>query len=101
VRSDKKFYDDASSWDIGTMAVPLPRPRPVWTELPTLMVRSTGKDVVKLQQLLADAGFPPEGGADGFFGEKTDEAVRKFQEAKGLAIDGRVGTYTWRALGLT
>lgn len=37
-------------------------------------------------------------GADGYFGPNTLEAVKKFQRAKGLTVDGICGTNTWRKL---
>ena len=32
---------------------------------------------------------------DGYFGESTDFAVRRFQQHVGLPQDGIVGVYTW------
>lgn len=37
-------------------------------------------------------------GADGEFGKMTDTAVRAFQKAHGLGVDGIVGQKTWTAL---
>jgi peptidoglycan hydrolase-like protein with peptidoglycan-binding domain len=35
---------------------------------------------------------------DGIFGPKTKAAVRGFQHALGITVDGIVGAVTWRAL---
>lgn len=57
---------------------------------------STGAAVVQLQRELSKAGYTLK--PDGDFGTLTDGAVRRFQEASGLVVDGDVGTFTWAAL---
>jgi N-acetylmuramoyl-L-alanine amidase len=37
-------------------------------------------------------------GPDGYYGSNTEAAVKLFQEAKGLEVDGWVGRDTWTAL---
>ncbi len=39
--------------------------------------------------------------ADGVFGQQTEAAVRMFQRANGLVVDGTVGQATWRKLVVT
>ncbi len=63
----------------------------------TLSIGSSGSSVRNLQQKLQSAGFSP-GGVDGDFGSRTDGAVRAFQQAKGIEVDGKVGPQTLRAL---
>lgn len=58
----------------------------------------SGEEVADLQRMLEQAGFPPAGGADGVFGSGTEAAVRAFQEANGLTVDGFAGQQTLRAL---
>ncbi|MEK3756721.1 N-acetylmuramoyl-L-alanine amidase [Bacillus sp. FSL K6-6483] len=50
-----------------------------------------------LQALLYMAGQNP-GPFDGDFGDGTEKAVRAFQRAKGLGVDGIAGKATWKAL---
>ena len=45
------------------------------------------------------SGDPTEGvQIDGIFGPKTEQAVRGFQDALDITVDGIVGPVTWRAL---
>jgi peptidoglycan hydrolase-like protein with peptidoglycan-binding domain len=57
---------------------------------PELRHGAHGPDVSRLQQLLEDAGHSP-GPIDGIFGPRTEAAVRSYQEAKQLNVDGIVG----------
>ena len=66
---------------------------------PTLRKGSKGEYVTWLQTALINRGYSCGAwGADGSFGNATDLAVRLFQEAKGLTVDGIVGPKTWAAL---
>ncbi|MEV0649037.1 penicillin-insensitive murein endopeptidase [Phytomonospora sp. NPDC050363] len=55
-----------------------------------------GADVQAIQYLLQHHG--QSASADGVFGSGTTAAVRAFQTAKGLGVDGIVGPQTWAAL---
>ena len=58
-----------------------------------------GDAVKKLQQALVDAGFPLlKFGVDEIFGSETQTAVRNFQRAATIAVDGLVGPETMGAL---
>jgi Peptidase family M23/Putative peptidoglycan binding domain len=56
-----------------------------------------GWDVAALQFLLHKRGFQP-GGFDGGFGPSTENAVRRYQAAAGLDVDGIAGPTTLHAL---
>jgi hypothetical protein len=60
-----------------------------------------GPHVTKIQKALDAAGFWTYGKFTEIYGPVTEEAVEKFQEAKGLTIDGEVGAKTLAALGIT
>lgn len=61
-----------------------------------------GDDVQKVQQELIAKGYPcGSAGADGMYGEGTESAVKKFQKANGLSVDGQVGKNTVAKLGGT
>ena len=59
-----------------------------------------GEDVRQVQEALLKVGLSVGEGADGSFGNATDAAVKKFQQQKGLTVDGIVGLQTLQAMGL-
>lgn len=55
----------------------------------------SGPAVEKVQRALIFLGFPvPRVGANGVYGDETELAVRSYQEARGLNLDGAVGSET-------
>ncbi|GAB3085144.1 peptidoglycan-binding domain-containing protein [Pedococcus soli] len=68
---------------------------------PWPLVRKGDQDhpVRTLQDLLRQSGHAVS--VDGNFGSLTDQAVRAFQQAKHLTVDGIVGPLTWAALIVT
>jgi peptidoglycan hydrolase-like protein with peptidoglycan-binding domain len=68
----------------------------VW---PIEKIGSAGEDVRTVQYLLKAHGATVA--VDGVFGPLTDAAVRTFQGAHGLAVDGIVGNATWLPLLVT
>ena len=60
----------------------------------TLQAGSTGSDVSELQQQLKDGGYY-SGPIDGDYGQSTEDAVRAYQTAHGLTVDGVAGAETW------
>lgn len=70
---------------------PTPVSTPSVTARPVLRMGMTGPHVRALQERLGIA-------TDGMFGEKTGAAVREFQRAERLEVDGIVGPATWARL---
>ena len=80
-----------------------PRTRPA-LRAPVPLARGAGIDraggssrVRALQRQLRAVGVGP-GPVDGRFGARTEAAVRRFQHARGLAVDGIAGPHTTRRL---
>lgn len=75
------------------------------TFFPTLQIGSRGPAVIDLQRLLNEqfAGNPVGGvinrlAEDGFYGQKTEDAVKIAQFRYLLFRDGIAGSQTWRSL---
>jgi len=64
----------------------------------TMWKGAQGKDVKKLQKLLTTYGVY-SGKISGKYDDKTEKAVRKFQSAYGMTVDGVVGGAVLTALG--
>lgn len=78
-------------------------PAGLYSELPkqknhrTLRKGAQGDDVREMQELLQKWGINV-GNIDGIFGKQTEAAVKGFQKAQGLTVDGVCGPATWAAL---
>jgi hypothetical protein len=69
-----------------------------------MLTKGMNRDTVwAMQKLLMARGYKlPEHGADGDFGDETEEALMRYQENMNLVPDGKCGPETWSALlGLT
>lgn len=60
---------------------------------------STGSTVKQIQTKLKNWGYY-SGSVDGIYGSATEAAVRTFQRKNGLAVDGKAGPQTLKALGI-
>jgi len=83
-----------------------PQPQPQMTVAPKELlppVKPSGNEpekksrITDIQTALKNAGFDP-GPIDGKTGAKTKKAIRAFQRANHLVIDGVVGEKTWTQL---
>jgi peptidoglycan hydrolase-like protein with peptidoglycan-binding domain len=61
---------------------------------PTIKRGSHGNPVRRAQKRLTLGGWDT-GGVDGIFGARTETAVKHFQTAQHLTVDGIVGPRTW------
>ena len=65
--------------------------------LPVIQRNQKGEAVRFLQQLLLGYGFVKVE-FQSEFDQRTENAVRNFQEQRNLSVDGIVGVNTWNAL---
>lgn len=61
--------------------------------MPLIKKGSKGSAVLQLQKMLNAKGYKLT--EDGDFGSKTEAAVKAYQKANGLEVDGEVGPMTW------
>ena len=65
----------------------------------TVRYGSRGDDVRYVQETLQKLGYDiGASGVDGIYGKKTEAAVKDFQKAHGLVVDGICGPMTYQAL---
>ena len=82
---------------------PTATPSPTAAPMPTLTPNNryskvafgdSGSNVKKLQNRLIELGYMPKGSADSSYGYQTYNAVKAFQKANGLEVDGVAGPAT-------
>lgn len=64
------------------------------THYAKIVFGDSGNNVKKLQNRLIELGYLPKGSADGQYGYKTYNAVKAFQKANHLSVDGVAGPAT-------
>lgn len=70
--------------------------QPVTSAFANFQSGDDGPEVVELQERLVQLGYSLT--ADGVFGDETLNAVKKYQQAQGMEVDGVVGQATYQAL---
>jgi hypothetical protein len=73
--------------------------RPLFGRRLLLQRGAVGWDVAVLEFFLRAKGFPP-GRVDGYFNGRTARAVRRYQRARHLLVDGIAGRQTLRTFGV-
>lgn len=92
----QKFYDKYAKKSVAVIINDTPTTS---SQKPMLRLGSVGSFVKELQEKLIALGYSCGScGADGEFGNDTYGAVRRFQEANNLEVDGIVGPMTWAKL---
>ena len=70
-----------------------------WSKFQRVLDNNPSLSIKKIQGGLRHAGADP-GPVDGIWGDRSDEAVERFQENRGLHSTGMLDAPTWEALGL-
>ena len=93
------YSDDAIGAEDSSAPTPTPTPTPLPQVTPsrTLRYGTTGEDVKLLQNRLIELGYLKTM-ADGNFGAGTLNALKTFQKANGLSVDGVAGSQTYKKL---
>ena len=95
----RPFYEEEAAPAPATPAAPAETTNTCQVQISVLKKGSKGATVKALQILLIGYGYScGNAGVDGDFGSATDKAVRNYQKAKGLEVDGAVGPKTWAKL---
>jgi len=100
IENGKIIYDQGGSKptpSIGTVRV-APTEDAVKKGTAFVEVTMSGDLIRKIQKALIDQGYLKIAKTTNYFGTKTDAAVRAFQKAKGLKVDGKVSKNTYEAL---
>lgn len=90
---DTSEADTDTPWDLSGFDTSPLQEGSTYRPLPRLHLGSRGSWVEILQKALQVE-------VDGVFGKETDLAVRAFQKANDLGVDGWVGPATWSKLGI-
>ena len=97
-------YQEASSTPQGSTPEPVTATNAIQSrttykiKLPLLRYGDRGPIVKSAQLLLAAAGYGTGSDASGHYGEGTKAALIKFQDSRGLMVDGLLGGQSWSAL---
>ncbi|TCS74932.1 putative peptidoglycan binding protein [Effusibacillus lacus] len=101
VRMLNRHVEELYEWvEPGTPVTILGHPlREPQLEPRRLAAGDSGSDVLLIQSRLRSAGFY-KGIPDGRFGLSTEKALKSFEEANGLPVDGVMSLHDYRGMGL-
>lgn len=99
IKNNGKWIDPTPYLDSDYVIVHPKEVTKVTVELDMLQKGSKGEQVKTLQRLLVALGYSVgNAGIDGDFGNGTLNAVKAYQKANKLGVDGIVGKDTWNSL---